>query len=97
MTAGAHQGHQIAGRYRSAKHISEAVWRLRRGDFLVLVCAADEDCYAQVLFTDGGVYQVEYRAGSPAEHYQTRSLSPETAATMLIAWTESAEGWRDAF
>src|SRR5690348_16873559 len=33
--------------------------------------------------------QVEYRAGSPAEHFQTRTLSPETAGTIvacLLGW-----------
>lgn len=95
--AGPHPGHEVAGRVRSAKEVLDAVRRLRRGDFLVLQCAVDEHCYAQVMLTLQGVYQVEYRDGSPAEHFQTRSLSPQAAGTMLAAWTESREGWQDAF
>lgn len=95
--AGPHPGHQVAGRVRTAEQVRSAASRLRRGDFLVLPCAADEHCYAQVLLTTQGVYQVEYRAGSPAEHFQTRTLSPETAGTILAAWTKSDDGWQDAF
>lgn len=92
-----HPGHQVAGRVRTAEQVREAAWRLRRGDYLVLPCAVDEHCYVQVMLTAQGVYQVEYRAGSPAEHFQTRTLSPETAGTILAAWTESREGWQNAF
>ena len=49
------------------------------------------------MLTAQGVYQVEYRAGSPAEHFQTRTLSPETAGTILAAWTNSDDGWQNAF
>ncbi|WP_169739788.1 DUF4253 domain-containing protein [Actinospica robiniae] len=87
----------MAGRISSAKQVREAVWRLRRGDCLVLPCAADEDCYAQVMLTLQGVYQVEYRVGSPDQHFQTRSLSAEAVGTILAAWIESLEGWQDAF
>lgn len=95
--AGPHPGHQVAGRIRTAEQVRSAVWRLRRGDFLILPCAADEHCYAQVMFTTQGIYHVEYRAGSPVEHFQTRTLSPETADTILAGWAKSDDGWQDAF
>lgn len=97
MMAGPHPGHQVAGGVRTAEQVRDATRRLRRGDFLVLPSAADEHCYAQVVLSPQGVYQVEYRDGSPPKHFQTRMLSPETAGTILAAWTESCDGWQDAF
>src|SRR5882672_2031538 len=88
-----HEDHQVAGRHRTGPQIEKAVRRLRRGDALVLPCAVDEDCYGQVWCNPQGVYIVEHRAGSPAEHYQTRTLSADVAASHLIAWTRSEPGW----
>lgn len=43
-----HVGHRVRGRYRGTEQIEYAVSRLRRGDFLVLECGAD-DCYCRHL------------------------------------------------
>lgn len=97
MVDGAHVGHQVHGRYRSAEQIEYAVARLHRGDFLVLECGTVDDCYAQVRLTLQGVYDVEYRDGSPAEHYQTRTISPARASSVLAAWADARPDWSTAF
>jgi hypothetical protein len=40
---------------------------------------------------------LEFRDGTAAEHYQTRTISQEKVIDALSGWAESREGWRDAF
>lgn len=44
------------------------------------------DEYIQVLLRQDGVYQLEFRAGSPAEHYQTLTVSAEKVHTAFNGW-----------
>ena len=97
MADGAHEDHRVRGRYRSAEQIEHAVARLHRGDFLVLDCGTIDDCYAQVCLTLQGVYDIEYRDGSPALHYRTRTLLPAQASSVLAAWARAQPDWSTAF
>jgi len=97
MVDGGHEGHRVRGRYRSAEQIENAVARLHRGEFLVLDCGAADDCYAQVNLTFQGVYDIEYRDGSPARHYRTHTLLPARASSALAAWACAQPDWSTAF
>lgn len=68
---------------------------LPRDGFLVLECAADADCYAQVWLRPDGTYELEYRDRSPAEHYQTRTLSADKVIAALAGWAAGEIAWRD--
>ncbi|MER6159740.1 hypothetical protein ABT147_30025 [Streptomyces sp. NPDC001868] len=74
---------------------------LRRGnEHMVLERQAEDlegDWYIQVLFRDNNTYQLEYRDGVPAEHYQTRTVSQEKVRVALIGWVTGKPDWRDGF
>ncbi|MDX2834055.1 hypothetical protein [Streptomyces scabiei] len=74
---------------------------LRRGnEHMVLEREAEDlegDWYIQVLFRDNNTYQLEYRDGVPAEHYQTRTVSQEKVRVALIGWATGKPDWRDGF
>lgn len=42
--------------------------------------------YTQVLLRDDNTYQLEFRDGVAAEHYQTRTISQEKILTALLGW-----------
>ncbi|MFE6225346.1 hypothetical protein [Streptomyces sp. NPDC057854] len=77
------------------------VANLGRGNAFVIVECVDDategDWYVQVWLRDDNTYQLEYRDGSPAEHYQTRTVSQEKVITALSGWTERRPEWKDAF
>jgi uncharacterized protein (DUF952 family) len=97
MVDGVHVGHRVRGRYRAAEQIEQAVANLHRNEFVVLDCGIVDDCYAQVRLTLQDVYDIEYRDGSPAQHYRTRTLSPARASSALVAWAAAQPGWSTAF
>jgi len=53
--------------------------------------------YIQVWLRPDGVFQLEYRAGSASEHYQTRTESREQVASALSGWSKGESAWRDDF
>jgi len=53
--------------------------------------------YVQVLLRDDNTYQLEYRDGVAAEHYQTRTISQEKVLTAMLGWAVGRGDWRDAF
>jgi hypothetical protein len=53
--------------------------------------------YVQVLLRDDNTYQLEYRDGVAAEHYQTRTISQEKVLTAMLGWAAGKGVWRDAF
>ncbi|WP_290050059.1 hypothetical protein [Amycolatopsis solani] len=53
--------------------------------------------YIQVRHRSEGDYQLEYRAGSPAEHYQTHTDSRAKVVDALFAWSKGEVAWRDEF
>lgn len=64
----------------------------------VLVLSAEQDhTYIQVWQRPDGIYQLEHRAGSPSEHYQTLTVSPEKVYTAFDAWRRGDDGWDAPF
>lgn len=70
------------------------------GKMLVLE-RAEEDLegswYVQVLLRDDNTYQLEFRDGVAAEHYQTRTISQEKVLTAVLGWAAVKAGWKDGF
>ncbi|WP_407841308.1 hypothetical protein ACE1OC_40710 [Streptomyces sp. DSM 116496] len=64
--------------------LSRMVANLGRGHAFVIVervdDEADGDWYVQVRLRDDNTYQLEFRDGTAAEHYQTRRISQENGA-----------------
>jgi hypothetical protein len=73
---------------------------LDQGDHLILE-RQDEgregNWYVQVLFRDNNAYQLEYRDGVPAEHYQTETVSQEKVLRALLGWVADEPAWREGF
>ena len=57
----------------------------------------DGDWYIQVRICDNNTYQLEYRDGVAAEHYQTRTISQEKILGALLGWAAAKPGWQDGF
>jgi hypothetical protein len=93
----AHSDHRLAPNCPRGPALEIAVLNLQRGGRLVLECAADPNCYALVWLRPDGTYQLEYRDRSPAEHFQTRTLSSAKVVTALTAWAAGETRWRDSF
>ncbi|KOX19204.1 hypothetical protein ADK67_34210 [Saccharothrix sp. NRRL B-16348] len=72
--------------------IEAAVLAMARDSVLVL-SAEREDVYIQVWQRPDGIYQLEHRAGSPSEHYQTLTVSPEKVYTAFEAWRQGDHRW----
>jgi hypothetical protein len=53
--------------------------------------------YVQVWLRSSGVLQLEYRAGQPSAHYQTRTQSREKVVAALSGWSRGEDDWRDDF
>ncbi|MCX5055931.1 hypothetical protein OOK12_02470 [Streptomyces sp. NBC_00452] len=75
---------------------------LHSGDHMILE-RQDENragnWYVQVWFRDDTTYQLEYRDGVPAEHYQTQtqSVSQEKVLQALLGWVDDKPAWREDF
>ncbi|WP_405592190.1 hypothetical protein [Streptomyces sp. NBC_01190] len=93
----AHPGHQPEESCPRGPGLGAAVRGLPRDGHLVLDCAGDEQCYAQVWLRPDGSYQLEYRDCDPAEHYWTRTASVEQVVTALTGWAEGETAWRNSF
>ncbi|MGQ4398851.1 hypothetical protein ACN6K4_002329 [Streptomyces hayashii] len=74
---------------------------LRRGNEHMVLERQEEgvegDWYIQILLRDNNTYQLEYRDGVPAEHYQTQSVSQEKVLVALIGWATGKPDWREGF
>ncbi|MES5825206.1 hypothetical protein [Streptomyces sp. RG80] len=81
--------------------LSRMVANLSRGNAFVIVervdADADGDWYVQVWLRDDNTYQLEFRDGIAAEHYQTRTISQDKVIAALSGWAEERPGWKDAF
>ncbi|MCX4983981.1 hypothetical protein [Streptomyces sp. NBC_00572] len=72
---------------------------LRRSgnEHMVLQRLDDElegDWFIQVLLRDDNTYELEYRAGSESEHYQTRTVSQDMVRDTLLGWAADKPNWR---
>lgn len=79
--------------------MSAAVADLGRGDALIVERVDDRpgDWYVQVLLREDNTFQLEYRDGVGAEHYQTRTVSRDKVVAAVLGWARGDRGWRDAF
>ncbi|GAA2262446.1 MULTISPECIES: hypothetical protein [Kitasatospora] len=82
--------------------LSRLVANLGRGDSHVVVERLGEDepegdWYMQVRLRENNTYQLEFRDGIAAEHYQTITVSQEKVIVALTAWAAGRSGWREAF
>jgi hypothetical protein len=78
--------------------IRALVGALSRDDHVVLAQFGKSDSYyIQVWLRPDGMFQLEYRAGSPSEHCQTQTKSREKIASALTAWRNGEIAWRDDF
>ncbi|MEV6989612.1 hypothetical protein AB0N87_10330 [Streptomyces sp. NPDC093228] len=93
----AHPGHRPEPNCPRGSRLEAAVLNLPRGGHLVLQCAAEPGCHAQVRLRPDGVYQLEYRDRSPAEHCRTQTLSVDKVIAALADWVAGEIAWRDAF
>ncbi|MFF3158957.1 hypothetical protein [Streptomyces sp. NPDC057910] len=81
--------------------LSRMVANLGRGNAFVIVERVDDgvagDWYVQVWLRDDNTYQLEFRDGTAAEHYQTRTISREKVIAALNDWAKGRPDWKDAF
>ncbi|MGW5368273.1 hypothetical protein ACWER6_16665 [Streptomyces sp. NPDC004009] len=99
LIATAGQGHVV--KRPSKPTVGTMLANLRRGYEHLVLERRDEaragDRYVQVRFRENNTYQLEYRDGSPAEHYQTVTVSQEKVLRALIGWTLDKPDWREGF
>ncbi|MGY5120558.1 hypothetical protein ACWC2H_32710 [Streptomyces sp. 900105755] len=92
------RGHAVKRPSKPA--IGTMLANLRRGDHLILERQDEDregDWYIQVLFRDNNTYQLEYRDGVAAEHYQTLTASQDKARQALLDWAADKPDWQDGF
>ncbi|WP_431960932.1 hypothetical protein [Actinacidiphila sp. bgisy160] len=92
-----HPDHRPEENRPRGARLEAAVLNLPRDGHLVLQCAAEADCYAQVWLRPDGTYQLEYRDRSPSEHYQTRTVSADKVIAAVVGWAAGEVAWRDSF
>ncbi|MFF4579293.1 DUF6891 domain-containing protein [Streptomyces sp. NPDC001373] len=62
--------------------------------FLVVDRIPDEpDVFVQVWHETGGDYELEYRAGAPDRHFQSRVATAAEVAEAMCRWAGREEGW----
>ncbi|MFC8430696.1 hypothetical protein [Streptomyces sp. NPDC057253] len=92
------RGHAL--KHPSMPAIGTMLADLEPGDHM-LVERQDEnrkgDWYIQVWFRDETTYQLEFRNGVPAEHYQTLTTSQEKVGQTLVDWAADKPDWQSGF
>ncbi|MFD6436999.1 hypothetical protein [Streptomyces venezuelae] len=81
--------------------IGRMLANLGRGNEYMIVERHEEgipgDWYIQVLLRENNTYQLEYRDGVAAEHYQTQTVSQEKVLRALLGWAAGTSEWREEF
>ncbi|MFI9781444.1 hypothetical protein ACIHCV_43785 [Streptomyces sp. NPDC051956] len=81
--------------------IGRMLANLQRGNAHLVLERAEEETesswYVQVLLRDDNTYQLEFRDGVAAEHYQTRTISQEQVLTAMLGWAAGVADWKDGF
>ncbi|WP_244374510.1 hypothetical protein [Streptomyces griseorubiginosus] len=98
LTATNGRGHVVKSPSEPA--IGTMLADLDQGDHLILERqdeSQEGSWYIQVLFSENNTYQLEYRDGVPAEHYQTRTVSQEKVLHALLGWMADGPAWREGF
>ncbi|GAA2142465.1 hypothetical protein GCM10009760_27600 [Kitasatospora kazusensis] len=74
---------------------------LRRGNSHLVLERTEEnlegDWYIQVRLRDNNIYELEYRDGVPAVHYQTLTVSLAKVTDAFIAWADGRTDWKAGF
>ena len=72
-----------------------------RGDetFLIVERLADStgQTYIQSARNDDGTYAVEYRAGTPDQHFSTTAADMRAAHALIASWAFEEPHWSDSF
>ncbi|MGW6404970.1 hypothetical protein [Streptomyces sp. NPDC055134] len=81
--------------------IGRMLANLQRGNAHLALERLEEDMegswYVQVLLRDDNTYQLEFRDGVAAEHYQTRTISQEKVLTAMLGWVAGKAEWQGGF
>jgi len=93
------RGHTV--KHPSKPAIGTMLANLGRDNEHMVVERQDEgltgDWYIQVLFRENNTYQLEYRDGVAAEHYQTQTVSQEKVLRAVLGWMAGTAGWQEEF
>ena len=88
----------LVQRNPTGNRISALVAALSRSEFIILERVGSSDShYIQALLRHDGVFQLEYRAGLPREHYQTLTDSRGKVVSALSGWVKEESAWRHDF
>ena len=88
----------LVQRNPTGNRISALLAALSRNDSIILERVGSSNSnYIQVWLRPDGVFQLEYRAGQPSEHYQTRTDSRCRVVSALSGWIDEESAWRDDF
>jgi hypothetical protein len=88
----------LVQRNPTENRISALLAALSRNDSIILEQVGSSNSnYIQVWLRPDGVFQLEYRAGQPSEHYQTRTDSRCRVVSALSGWIDEESAWRDDF
>ncbi|MEV0918079.1 hypothetical protein AB0I93_27965 [Streptomyces sp. NPDC049967] len=81
--------------------ISRMLANLQRGNAHLILDRVEEGMevsrYVQVLLRDDNTYQLEFRDGVAAEHFQTRTISQEKVLTAMLGWMVGTSDWKHGF
>ncbi|WP_069930153.1 hypothetical protein [Streptomyces agglomeratus] len=81
--------------------IGRMLANLQRGNAHLILERVEEGTegswYVQVLLRDDDTYQLEFRDGVAAEHYQTRTVSQEKVLTAMLGWAAGMADWKVDF
>lgn len=80
--------------------VAELVASLQRNGHIILEREDDSgpnEHYMQVWYRPDGSFQLEYRAGRPSEHYQTRTMCRDKVRSALIEWNHGGDAWLGKF
>ena len=80
-----------------AGQLEAAVLNLASEGVVVLSEYRDDDTYLQVWHRPDGLYQLEHRAGSPLEHFQSMTVSAAKVHTAFTGWLHDEADWADPF
>jgi hypothetical protein len=93
------RGHTV--KHPSKPAIGTMLANLGRDNEHMVVERQDEgltgDWYIQVLFRENNTYQLEYRDGVAAEHYQTQTVSQEKVLRAVLGWMAGTAAWQEEF
>jgi hypothetical protein len=88
----------LVQRNPTEKRIRALLVALSRDEYVIIERVGSPDShYIQIWVRSDGVFQLEYRAGGPSEHYQTRADSRDKVVSALSGWSAEENAWRDDF